>query len=59
MIYLKLLDNKELKVNKTNPLFEGENNVDSIKINISERWHDFTCFLNIIIENIMKTMFFV
>ena len=50
MIYLKLLDNKELKVNKTNPLFEGENNVDSIKINISERWKDFTCFLNIITE---------
>lgn len=48
MIYLKLDNNKQLKVGQSILLYEQEQKSDIIKINISEAYQDYNCYLNIL-----------
>lgn len=48
MIYLKLQSDKTLKSNQSALIYEGENLADSIKINITDAYLDYQCFLNIL-----------
>lgn len=51
MLYLKLLDDKTLKLNQSNKVYEGENEADSIVVYLHSKWEDYKCTLNILIEN--------
>lgn len=48
MIYLKLDDNKQLKIGQSIVLYEQEQKSDIIKINIDEAFKDYNCYLNIL-----------
>ena len=53
MLYLKLLDNKILKLNQSNDIYEGENKADKIVVYIDPKWQNYNCMLNIYIEEQM------
>lgn len=48
MIYLKLQNNKILKMNQSASVYTGENKADVIKIDIADVWEHLDCYLNIL-----------
>lgn len=48
MVFLRLENNKMLKMNQTMPVYKGENKADVIKIEITESWRNLECYLNIL-----------
>ena len=48
MVFLRLENDKILKMNQTMPVYKGENKADVIKVDIADNWKYLSCYLNIL-----------